>query len=59
MNSAIPGKVDLGAIRKQAEQVELVVKGKPVSSAPPWPLLQFLPQVPALVPAPASLSNGV
>jgi len=30
----------LGSIRKQAEQA---MRNRPVSSTPPWPLLQFLP----------------
>ena len=36
---AIPGLVDLGSIRKQAEQAR---GSKPVSSIPPWPLHQLL-----------------
>ena len=45
MVSAMPGQVVLGSIRKQAEQAR---KSKAVSSIPPWPLHQPLPQVPVL-----------
>ena len=38
--SATPGLSVLGALRKQAEQAMM---SKPVSSIPPWPLLQLLP----------------
>jgi hypothetical protein len=37
---AIPGLVDMGSIRKQADQAR---ERKTVSSTPPWPLYQFLP----------------
>jgi hypothetical protein len=40
IGGAIPGLVVMGSIRKQAEQAR---RSKPVSSAPPWPLHQFLP----------------
>ena len=40
VGGAIPGLVVLGSIRKQAEQA---MRSKPVSSTPPWPLLQLLP----------------
>ena len=39
MGGAIPGLVDLGSIRKQAEQAR---GNKPVSKIPPWPLHQLL-----------------
>lgn len=42
---AISGQVVLDAIRKQAEKA---VRTSPVNSVPLWPLLQFLPGVPAL-----------
>ena len=35
----IPGLVDLGSIRKQAEQAR---RSKPVRNIPPWPLHQLL-----------------
>jgi hypothetical protein len=40
VTGATPGLVVVGAIRKQAEQA---IGSKPVSSTPPWSLLQFLP----------------
>ena len=39
VGGAIPGLVDLGSIRKQAEQVR---GRKPVCDIPPWPLHQLL-----------------
>jgi hypothetical protein len=39
VGGTIPELVLLGAIRKQAEKIK---RSKPVSSTPPWPLLQFL-----------------
>ena len=39
MCSAIPGLLDLGSIRKQAEQVR---GSEPVRIIPPWPLHQLL-----------------
>jgi hypothetical protein len=39
VGGAIPGLVDLGSIRKQAEQAR---GSKPVSNIPPWLLHQFL-----------------
>jgi hypothetical protein len=39
VGGAIPGLVDLGSIRKQAEQFR---GSKPVSNIPPWPLHQLL-----------------
>jgi hypothetical protein len=51
-SSAIPRQVVKGTIRRQAGQA---VRSKPVSSILPWPLLLFLPQVPAL----ASLDDGL
>lgn len=38
--SATPALVALGFLRQQAEQA---LKSKPVSTTPPWPLLQSLP----------------
>lgn len=46
MGSATPGLVVLGCTGDQAEQA---MRDKPVSTLPPWPLLQFLSKVPALV----------
>ena len=44
VGGAIPGLVDLGSIRKQAEQAK---GSKPVSDIPPWPLHQLqLPDLP-------------
>lgn len=40
IGGAIPGQVVLGAITKQAEHA---MKGEPVSSVPPWLLLELLP----------------
>ena len=39
MDGTIPGQVILYCIREQAEQA---MRSKPVSSAPPWPLLHLL-----------------
>ena len=39
VGSAILGQVDLGCIRKWAEQTMGII---PLSSTPPWLLLQFL-----------------
>ena len=39
VSGAIPGLVNLGSIRKQAEPVR---GSKPVSDIPPWPLHQLL-----------------
>ena len=39
VGGAIPGLVDLGSIREQAEQAR---KSKPVKNIPPWPLHQLL-----------------
>lgn len=44
-----PGKVILGAKRKQAEQA--MEGSKPMCCTPPWPLLQFLPLDSCCVPA--------
>ena len=46
MSGAISEMVVLGSIRKQAEQA---MESKPVSSIPPWPLISFSLQVPALL----------
>jgi hypothetical protein len=43
----------LGGIRKQAEEGK---RSKPVGNIPLWPLLQFLPPVPALSSSPGFLS---
>ena len=40
VRGAIPGQVFLDSIRKQAEQA---IRSKPVSSIPPWLLIQLLP----------------
>ena len=45
MCGVTPGPVGLYSARKQAEQT---MRSKPVSSIPPWPLLQLLPPDPAL-----------
>ena len=39
VGSHIPGLVDMGSIRNQAEQA---MGSKPVSDIPPWPLHQLL-----------------
>jgi len=39
---ATPGKLNLGCVKKQAEQAR---RTKPVSNVPPWPLPPFLPWV--------------
>jgi hypothetical protein len=44
VGGAIPGLVDLGSKREQAEQAK---GGKPVSNIPPWPLHRF--QLPELL----------
>ncbi|KAM7336862.1 hypothetical protein ACRRTK_002981 [Alexandromys fortis] len=41
VGSATPGLVVLGSIRKHSEQA---MGSKPVSSVPPWSLLQCLPR---------------
>jgi hypothetical protein len=50
----VSGQVDLGSIRKQAEQAR---GSNPVSSTPPWPLHQLLPlsSYPVRVPVQTSL----
>lgn len=45
MADAGPGHMALSHIRKKTEQV---VGRKVVNRIPPWPLLQFLPPIPAL-----------
>jgi len=45
VDDATPELVVLGTIRKQGEQA---IMSKPVSSTPPWPLHQLLPQVSVL-----------
>ena len=57
VGGVIPGLVVLSSIRKQAEQA---MRSKPVSSTPPWSLLQvlplrFLPCIPILT----SLDDGL
>jgi hypothetical protein len=39
VDSAIPGQIDLGCIRKQAEQA---MRSKPANNTPSWALLEFL-----------------
>ena len=45
VGGASPEQMILGCIRKQAEQA---MGSKPASSVPPWPLHQFLLEVPYL-----------
>lgn len=52
MSGAVHGQVVLTDIIEQGEQT---IKSKPVSSTPPWPLLQLLPS--GFCPPPALATN--